>query len=122
MNDTGAQVEHEVEIVWEEPPEQYDYVRVRAGRAGTRTRSVPFHRFKRVGYAVLADDAPNIGRPGQFRRRVFWLKDHDRAYEPDGVYANQGPSEAVDPRTVAPGVRGEKTERVEPDLLGDSNE
>ncbi|MFI9190476.1 DUF6009 family protein [Streptomyces californicus] len=47
-----------------------------------------------------------------FTRRVFWVKEHDRSEQPDGAYSSGAPSEAVDPRTVAPRVCGELTERA----------
>ncbi|GHF56250.1 hypothetical protein GCM10010504_25520 [Streptomyces griseus] len=50
--------------------------------------------------------------PGRFIRRVFWVKEYDRSEQPDGTYGTAAPSEAVDPRTVAPGVWGELTERA----------
>ncbi|MFD3537221.1 DUF6009 family protein [Streptomyces sp. NPDC058664] len=58
----------------------------------------------RVGYSVLKPDAPSGDTTGRFVRRVFWVKDYDRSEQPDGTYKTSEPSEAVDPRTVAPGV------------------
>jgi len=87
----------ETEIVWDESPAQLSYVRVTRGRAGTRTRPVPWHGpGRRVGYAVWADSAPNSGSPGIFRRRVFYLKDYDATAD------LPPPVEAVDPDTLAP--------------------
>ncbi|MFE4423129.1 DUF6009 family protein [Streptomyces sp. NPDC056817] len=34
-------------------------------------------------------------------RGIFWVKEHDRSEQPNGVYKRSAPSEAVDPRTVA---------------------
>lgn len=48
---------------------------------------------------------------GTFRRRVFWLVPHDRDSQPGGDYAKGAPSEAVDPRTLEPRIKGYKTER-----------
>ncbi|MFF3620344.1 DUF6009 family protein [Streptomyces sp. NPDC002467] len=67
---------------------------------------------RRVGYSVLKSDAPSGDTPGRFVRRVFRVKDYDRSEQPDGTYKRSAPSEAVDPRTVAPGVWGELTERA----------
>ncbi|WTA32210.1 DUF6009 family protein [Streptomyces chartreusis] len=39
-------------------------------------------------------------------------KEHDRSEQPNGMYRSSVPAEAVDPRTVAPGVWGEVTERA----------
>jgi hypothetical protein len=44
---------------------------------------------------------------------VFWLLPHDRDTDPEGLYATGAPAEAVDPRTLAPGSKGCKTERSE---------
>lgn len=104
--------EHEVRIEWEQEPEQYDYVRASTQPAGTRQRPVQEPVGERIGYGVLDSNAPNSGNPGVFIRRVFWLKEGDRVFDPTGVYESGCPSEAVDPRTVAVGVRGDKTDRV----------
>lgn len=96
----------EERIVWEEDIRRLDYVREFHITASTRRRPIPWHgEGRRVGYSVLRPDAKNNGHPGTFARRVFFLKDHDRDSEPDGVYRSPGePCEAVDPRLVAPGV------------------
>lgn len=109
-----GQLIYEVAIEWERPIEGLDYVRESVGNAGTRQRPVPMDAWpgERVGYAVLSEEAPNVGRPGEFRRRLFWLKDHDRGKLPDGVYADRTPAEAVDPRTVKPKKPGELTDRA----------
>ncbi|MER6699784.1 DUF6009 family protein [Streptomyces fimicarius] len=68
---------------------------------------------RQVGYALLKSNAPSDGdAPGMFTRRVFWVKEHNRSEQPDGAYSSGTPSEAVDPRTVAPRVCGELTERA----------
>ncbi|MEU0035520.1 DUF6009 family protein [Streptomyces sp. NPDC006333] len=48
----------------------------------------------------------------KFIRRVFWLKDYGRSERPDGKYERSPSSEAVDPRTVAPGVWGQLIEQA----------
>ncbi|MGW7329969.1 DUF6009 family protein [Streptomyces sp. NPDC054840] len=114
MSVTPEEIEHEDRIVWTEDVSSYDYVRetlVRSARNRRRPISPPAGR--RVGYTVLREDAPsNHNAPGTFSRRVFWVKDHDRSEQPKGVYSGIAPSEAVDPRTVAPGTPGELTERA----------
>jgi hypothetical protein len=105
----------EERIVWEEDISGLDYVREVVCEAGTRQRPVPWHKHevgRRVGYAVLKSDAKNTGCPGEFYRRLFFLKDHDRDREPNGVYSWTAPFEAVDPRTVRPGCPGELAERA----------
>lgn len=100
-------LEEETEIIWKRSPETMDYVRQRKVTAGTRSGEIPENRIagEIVGYAVVAPDAITM-RYGQYRRRIFYLKDHDRFYEGEGVYATGVPAEAVDPLTVAPGVEG----------------
>lgn len=105
-----AQLDYEVRIEWEKDPEQYDYVRVSTKTVGTRKQGVPTPVGVRVGYSVLSDNAPNIGRPGTFQRRVYWLKEHDRAFEPEGVYETGTPAEAIDPTTIEPGKPGSMTD------------
>lgn len=108
---SSAQFDDEIRIEWERDPTDMAYVRVRSRPAGTRQRGVTHHVGERVGYAVLRADAPSP-EPGVFRRRVFYLKDHDRPNDPDGGYSTGAPAEAVDPLTVEPGVPGELTERA----------
>lgn len=101
-------------IIWEEDIDALDYVRWNTTYAGTRRRPVPWRgEGRRVGYAVLTKHAENnTGHRGYFYRRVFFLRDHDRDRQPEGVYATGAPIEAVDPRTVRPGVLGSVTERA----------
>jgi hypothetical protein len=105
----------EAYIVWEEDISRLDYVRQTEAVAGTRRRPVPWERYyvgRRVGYAALKPNAPHDpGYTGTFTRRVFYLKDYDRDSDPSGVYEHGTPSEAVDPRTVQPGVNGRQTRR-----------
>jgi hypothetical protein len=64
-----------------------------------------YGRYGRFGPPRTLEGAPNTGQPGTFKRRVFFLKDHDRDSEPDGVYRSPGePCEAVDPRLISPGL------------------
>ncbi|MEV7177783.1 DUF6009 family protein [Kitasatospora sp. NPDC093679] len=107
-----ADLAHEIEIRWLEDPERLDYVRQSLERLSSRKGRPPYHRDGRmIGYAILGPGAPASRASGTFRRRVFWLLPHDRDQQPNGLYASGAPSEAVDPRTVAPTVKGDKTER-----------
>jgi len=113
MSKLTAQLADEVRIVWQfEDLTQLDYVRESTRRVGTRQRPVSAPAGERIGYAQLAESSERSGRAGVFFRRVFWLKEHDRHFEPGGVYETSDPSEAVDPRTVEPGQPGRRTERV----------
>ncbi|MEW1636384.1 DUF6009 family protein [Streptomyces sp. NPDC093801] len=103
---------YEVQIVWSEEIEEFDYVRQSAHLASsTRREPVAWMAGRPVGYTVLKVDAPSGVVPGKFGRRVFWAKDHDRSEQTRGTYRTSAPSGAVDPRTVAPDVWGELTER-----------
>ncbi|MDG5807493.1 DUF6009 family protein [Streptomyces ossamyceticus] len=107
-------LDHEDHIVWIEEVEAFDYVRQSVSRS-VSSRSGPVAwtgAGRRVGYAVLRHDAPSGAVPGRYVRRVFWVKDHDRSEQPNGIYRDSAPSGAVDPRTVAPGVWGELTEHA----------
>ncbi|MFE9168244.1 DUF6009 family protein [Streptomyces kebangsaanensis] len=42
----------------------------------------------------------------------FWVKEHDRSEQPNGIYRCSAPTKAVDPRTVVPEVWGELAERA----------
>ncbi|MET9597430.1 DUF6009 family protein [Streptomyces sp. NPDC006459] len=107
-------IRHEESILWTEDTDSLDYVREYLEvNAGTRRRPVPWRGpGRRVGYSVLKADAPSLAVPGKFARRVFWVKEYDRSEQPTGTYETTAPSEAVDPRTVAPGVWGELTDRA----------
>jgi hypothetical protein len=108
------QIKHETEIVWLEDIDSLDYVRQSLDRLQNRSSKPPYYRAGRlVGYAVLGAGAKGSRASGTFLRRVFWVAPHDRDQDPDGLYARGAPSEAVDPRTIGPGIRGSKTERSE---------
>ncbi|MFH8342752.1 DUF6009 family protein [Streptomyces sp. AM6-12] len=105
---------HEVDLVWLEDISGLDYVRQSLDRLPTRRGKPAYHRDGRmVGYALLGPKAKPSRSSGTFRRRVFWLLPHDRDTVPSGLYATGTPAEAVDPRTLAPGSKGRKTERSE---------
>ncbi|MGW0771456.1 DUF6009 family protein [Streptomyces sp. NPDC002671] len=109
-----AEIAHEAEIVWLEDVGKLDYVRQSLDRLPTRRGRPAYHRDGRmVGYAQLSPDAKASRSSGTFRRRVFWLLPHDRDTVPGGLYATGAPAEAIDPRTLAPGSKGRKTERSE---------
>ncbi|MFF2641063.1 DUF6009 family protein [Streptomyces niveus] len=114
MGENLRALEYEDDIVWTEDIESFDYVRQSVELSvSTRRHPVPWSGHgRRVGYAVLRPDAPSGEVPGKFIRRVFWVKEYDRSEQPNGTYKRSAPSEAVDPRTVVPGVWGELTLRA----------
>ncbi|MFI6093666.1 DUF6009 family protein [Streptomyces sp. NPDC051218] len=108
------QLSDESGIVWLEDIGPLDYVRQALDRLPNRGGAPAYHRGGRmVGYAVLGPAAPASRASGTFLRRVFWLLPHDRDGRPTGLYRSGAPSEAVDPRTVAPRFKGYKTQRSE---------
>ncbi|MFD9793424.1 DUF6009 family protein [Streptomyces sp. NPDC059070] len=111
---TDDEISHETELVWLEDISGLDYVRQSLDRLSTRRSKPAYHRDGRmVGYALLGPKAKASPSSGTWRRRVFWVLPHDRDSEPDGLYATGAPAEAIDPRTLAPGSKGRKTERSE---------
>jgi len=118
----SANLLYEAEIVWEEDPSDFDYVRSFELTTNGRKRIAKWTvEGRRVGYAVLRPDAPHDpGFPGRFTRRVFFLKAHDRDSAPAGVYSYTTPCEAVDPRTVSPGEPAWLTPRAWGARLGKS--
>ncbi|MDG4864957.1 DUF6009 family protein [Streptomyces sp. T-3] len=108
------EIGNEAELVWLEDTSDLDYVRQSLDRLPSRRGKPAYHRDGRmVGYAMLGPGAKASRSSGTFRRRVFWLLPHDRDTAPGGLYASGAPAEAVDPRTLAPGDKGRKTERSE---------
>ncbi|MEU2282513.1 DUF6009 family protein [Streptomyces sp. NPDC013178] len=102
----------EIRVVWLEDPVPLDYVRQMLEKTPRRRNKPRWERGGRmVGYAELTDTAAADPDSGVFRRRVFFLLPHDRDSQPDGLYRDGAPGEAIDPRTVAPGRAGEKTPR-----------
>ncbi|MFD6278080.1 DUF6009 family protein [Streptomyces sp. NPDC060209] len=108
------QIAHESDLVWLEDTSSLNYIRQSLDRLPNRRGKPAYHRGGRmVGYALLGPTARSSHTSGTFLRRVFWLLPHDRDSAPDGLYACGAPSEAVDPRTIAPRVKGYKTQRSE---------
>lgn len=110
----SGQLAHESDLVWLEDTDELEYVRQSLDRLPSRCGKPAYHRHGRmVGYAVLGPTARSSRASGTFLRRVFWLLPHDRDGQPEGLYASGAPSEAVDPRTLAPCTKGYKTQRSE---------
>lgn len=118
MTANTKDISSEEAIVWLDNLERYDYVRESLDCWTPRRRGrIRWPLGRLIGYTELRRDAApwmpadDIG-PAAFVRRVFWVKEHDRSEQPDGIYAVGCPVEAVDPRTVTPGVLGDKTTRT----------
>ncbi|MFC8247623.1 DUF6009 family protein [Streptomyces chartreusis] len=109
---TASDLSHEQEVVWLEDPESLDYVRQAVDKTKRRNTKPPYARDGRmVGYAVLDEAAEPDPDSGLYRRRVLFVLPHDRDSDPEGVYSEGAPGEAVDPRTIEPKQPGSKTHR-----------
>lgn len=103
-----AQLDWEVGIEWARD-DALDFEFVRRKVIGTRTLNGPPPEYRTfgtvVGWANLHDDTPYVGHHWQgFRwRRYFWLRPSDAPLGGD-AFTSKFPAEAVDPRSVAPGV------------------
>ncbi len=103
----------EASIIWLADIAGLDYVRQTIFLTHRRRGKPAGWRMGRlVGYAELRSGAPNAGAGYVFARRVFYLMAGDRDSDPAGLYRNHAPSEAVDPRTVAPRTPGALTARA----------
>lgn len=93
----------EERIVWLRDPRQFAYLR--EGIMCTTRSSGPISgRYIEdlafiVGYAECLPKSAGHGRMA-YRRRFWWLKEHDRDLDPQGVYARGRPAEAVDPASI----------------------
>ncbi len=112
----GRILPQEIAVVWLMPIDAMDYVRQSPTYGLTRQGPptwywLPDSGYHLIGYTNLRPDADwssfdeENGEP-YFRRRVFWLKDADRFFSPDGPYRDKrtAPSDSVDPRLVKPGL------------------
>ncbi|WP_228059077.1 DUF6009 family protein [Nostoc sp. LEGE 06077] len=107
---------YEKEIIWLFDPNDYPWVRegftdfsTRQGISQSRKREID-EVHKLIGYADLEDNTPPSSRNGDpeyFYRRYFTIGYRD--YE---AYTNNNcPTEAVDPLTVEPKIKGSSPKR-----------
>jgi len=92
---------HEKSIVWRQPIDSLEFVRVAIIKTA-RSRRGPLlagGNSRVVGYSKLCTDAPFSLETKTYTRRLFYLVDGDRQEGPP-------PAGAVDPRTILPGVAG----------------
>ena len=95
----------ESSVIWTQDIESLDFVRVATVR-NARNRGGKLRldddRLTVVGYTKLTDDAPTDPRTHHFTRRIFYLREEDSR-----LNLNAYPKDAVDPKSVYPGVEGE---------------
>lgn len=99
---------YERSIVWLEDISQLPYVRSKTVR-GVRTRRGPLYlsgEGRVVGYSKLTPNAPYDPSTNGYVRRVFYLLPTDE--RPDDACGGRMSPSIVDPRTVFPGVSGER--------------
>ncbi|MDZ8242169.1 MAG: DUF6009 family protein [Nostoc sp. ChiQUE01a] len=107
-----SDVQFESNIVWLEDINNIPYVREHFEQSASRRKGkLKYGDYHIIGYSELESDAPSR-RPGCFARRVFWLSNHDRFYDPEGTYKVGCPMEAVDPLTITHKVLGKLTQRA----------
>ena len=94
----------EKSIVWLQPIETLDFVRVVTIRHAKSRRGPLLVKGAGVilGYSKLTSDAPRDPQTNTYTRRLFYLKEDD--FE---LNMNQFPEGAIDPQTVLPGIAGE---------------
>jgi hypothetical protein len=95
--------EQEDKIIWlanRESLAKMGYVRERFQFDAIRTGPVrPPVGEELIGYAVLKQTA--AAEPGKgFKRRIFTLRPVDRYYDPQGIFKDCVPPEAIDPMKV----------------------
>lgn len=90
-------------IVWLEPIDELDFVRVAYVRNATSRRGPLYVRGVAMvlGYSKLTVDAPRNPETKNFTRRLFYLKEEDLF-----LNLNQIPAGVIDPKTILPGVEG----------------
>lgn len=93
---------YEKSIMWLEDIDPIRFVRtVEVRCARSRRGALNLSTGERViGYAKLTPDAPRDPKTDHYTRRLFYLKASDT--DP----RSSVPPDAVDPRTILPGVRG----------------
>jgi hypothetical protein len=99
----GGSLGHERSIVWLQDIEQLPFVRVVEVKCAKsrRGRLILQGTDRVVGYSKLMADAPRDLHTGRFTRRLFYLKANDLA-------GTSVPPHSLDPRSILPGVAGEK--------------
>lgn len=92
------------EIVWLEDPLQFTYLREMTYLT-TKPRQFRINspivngQAKLVGYEIITLER-NEKHPQTYSRRFWVLKKHDRDIDPDGVYKDRYPTEAVIPASI----------------------
>lgn len=115
----------EIEIHWIEDisdVNEFPYVREQYQGSATRRGAMRYRgQGRMVGYAVLHPKARGaVAR--YFMRRVFLVTPWDRGQTDGRTYNVGGPSEAVDPRRIAPGVTASYHHRLPSEVLAQTRD
>lgn len=102
-------LQDEADIIWLEDPSQFPYVREESWGTTRRNSRPPKSTPERqvVGYSTVKENVKR-SRGQSYRRRLFTLRPHDRANDPNGTYKTGYPAEAVDPMSIKAGVPSSK--------------
>jgi|SRR2546428_9664273 len=98
----GEVLVHETRIVWLHDPARFAYVR-QAAIFTRRPSGLPSDDLGGTRLVVGYGEARKSGR-GLYRRRICYLRETDRDFDPLGAYRYGAPAEAVDPMTVSAGT------------------
>lgn len=103
-------LQDEAEIIWLVDPSGIPHVReedwLTTRRNSPPPRSTP--NWQVVGYSTVKDSKKRSRGQSYYRLRLFTLRPHDRANDPNGTYRTDYPAEAVDPLSVMAGVPSRK--------------
>jgi hypothetical protein len=106
----GEVLAHETRIVWLLDPARFAYVRQAA--IVTRTPSGPPSDYLGGTRLLVGYSEVRKSGWGLYRRRIFYLRDTDRYFDPLGAYHYGAPAEAVDPMTVSAGTSSQQNGSV----------
>lgn len=102
-------LQDEADIIWLVDPSGIPYVREEDWLTTRRNSQPPKStlEWQIVGYSTVKDNVKR-SRGQNYHRRLFTLRPHDRANDPNGTYKIGYPAEAVDPMSVKAGVPSRK--------------
>lgn len=102
-------LQDEADIIWLVDPSGIPYVREEDWLTTRRNSQPPKSTpdWQVVGHSTAKGKKRSRGQ-SYYRLRLFTLRPHDRANDPNGVYKIGYPAEAVDPLSVKVGVPSRK--------------
>lgn len=120
-SDIGQQGSSEYGIVWVYDPLCFSYLR-EGLVATTHWRGKPALAAKDTALLVGYAEVQPLPAPGRrcYLRRVWWLKKHDRDLQPNGLYRDLLPAEAVEPGSIAANRTSRRAERAGQDEVKDA--